>query len=254
MCRKPGYHRPNKAEFKIAAHHVPSGARVLEVGAGVGYFSTHLQNPDYTGLEFNADAVAEATSNGRHGLVADIHDFALKHPESFDVTCAFQVLEHVADPLGMISAMVAVTPPGGRIILATPNASAYISRCRDVLSAPPHHVTWWEDRTWVWVAGALDLLDLRLQHTPIDEMLGVWAQMIASDGVARQLGLALDPVVDESPLRKRIDQLAAPIARTILAGLTHRADLPEAGHTTVAVFTKPKPDQTSNREIFGAVR
>jgi len=62
--------------------------------------------------------------------------------------------------------------------------------------------------------------------------------MIASDGIARQLGFALDPVIDESPLRQRIDQFAEPVVRTILAGIAHRADAPEAGHTTVAVFTK----------------
>ena len=119
------------------------------------------------------------------------------------------------------------------------DAGAYISRCRDLLNVPPHHVTWWEDRTWHWVADAFGLTDVRLHHTPIDDMLGAWAQMVATDGIARQLGLALDPVVDETPLRQRIDQLAEPVVRTMLAGLTHRADVPEAGHTTVAIMTKP---------------
>src|SRR4029077_9183511 len=68
MSHRPGYHRANKAEFRIAAPHVPAGARVLEVGAGVGHFATHLQDVEYTGLEFNADAVAEAVSQGRHVL------------------------------------------------------------------------------------------------------------------------------------------------------------------------------------------
>jgi SAM-dependent methyltransferase len=252
MSRRPGYHRPNKAEFRIAAPYIPAGVRVLEVGAGVGHFTMHLKDVDYTGLEFNADAVAEAVSHRRNVCSRDVRDLVLEQFESFDVTCAFQVLEHVADPLGMIGAMVSLTRPGGRIILATPNAGAYISRCRDLLSSPPHHVTWWEDRTWGWVASQFGLIDLKIQHTPIDEMLGVWAQMIASDGVARQLGLTLDPVVDESPLRNRIDQLAAPIARTILAGITHKADVPEAGHTSVAVFTKP--EAATDRARSGAAR
>jgi SAM-dependent methyltransferase len=238
MARRPGYHRADKAEFRIAAPYITRGARVLEVGAGMGHFTTHLQDAAYLGLEFNSEAVSAAASRGIPVIRRDVCEIMREQPESFDVTCAFQVLEHVADPRAMIGAMVALTRPGGRIILATPNAGAYISRCRDLLNAPPHHITWWEDRTWHWVAGAYGLVDVQLHHTPIDDMLGAWAQMIASDGIARQLGLSLDPVIDETPLRHRIDQMAEPVARAILAGVTHRADIPTAGHTTVAVFTK----------------
>jgi SAM-dependent methyltransferase len=239
LSRRPGYYRANKAEFLIAAPHVPRGARVLEVGAGMGHFTSHLCEADYTGLEFNPDAIAAAQALGRRIWTRDVRDIMREQPECFDVTCAFQVLEHVPDPRGMIEALAALTRPGGRIILATPNGGAYINRCRDLLSVPPHHITWWEDPTWHWVAAEFGLAIAGLYHTPIDEMLGVWAHMVASDGLARQLGLALDPVVDETPLRQRIDQLAEPVARTILAGLRYRADIPEAGHTTVAVFTKP---------------
>lgn len=239
MARRPGYHRADKAEFRIAAGYVPSGARVVEVGAGIGHFTTHLRNVDYLGLEFNPDAVAQATALGIPVIAQNVFEITKEQPEGFDCTCAFQVLEHVADPLAMIGAMVTLTRPGGQMILATPNAGAYISRCRDLLNAPPHHITWWEDRTWHWVARSFGLADLKLHHTPIDDMLGAWAHMVASEGIARQLGLSLDPVIDESPLRQRIDLLAEPVARSIIAGITHRADAPEAGHTTVAVFTKP---------------
>jgi SAM-dependent methyltransferase len=246
MARRPGYHRADKAEFRIAAGYIPAGARVLEVGAGAGHFTTHLRNADYLGLEFNAEAVASAKVLGIPIVERDVCDIAAEIPESFDCTCAFQVLEHVADPLRMIAAMVELTRPGGKIIISTPNAGSYITRCRDLLNAPPHHVTWWEDRTWQWIACTFGLTDLRLHHTPIDEMIGAWAHMLASDGIARQLGFVIDPVVDETPLRQRIDLLAEPVARTIRAGITNRADAPEAGHTTVAIFTKQAGTDSGN--------
>lgn len=239
IARRHGYHRPDKAEFRIAADYIPSGARVLEVGAGIGHFVGHLRDVDYLGLEFNADAVAAAAVLNIRVIQRDVCDIMRERPESFDVTCAFQVLEHVSAPRAMIEAMIALTRPGGLIILATPNAESYVSRSRDLLNVPPHHLTWWEDRTWRWIAGTFGLVDLHLHHTPIDEMLGAWAQLVASEGIARQLGFELDPVVDESPLRERVDALAAPLACTLLAGLTRRTDCPAIGHTTVAVFTKP---------------
>ena len=239
LSHRPGYYRPNKAEYSITARYVPAGARVLEVGAGLGHFVGHLRDAEYLGTEFNPDAVAAAEELGRAVRLCDVHDLLPERQGYFDVTCAFQVLEHLPDPRRMIASLVALTRPGGRVIVSTPNAGAYISRCRDLLNAPPHHITWWEDQSWLWVARAFGLCDLELHHTPIDEMLPVWAQMIASNGIARQLNLSLDSVVDESPLRHRIDAMARPIAQTILAGIVNRLDIPEAGHSTVAVFTKP---------------
>src|SRR5258708_3827631 len=111
ICRRPGYYRADKVEFQIAARHIPPGSRVLEVGAGIGHFVGHLREADYLGLEFNTDAVATAAGLGRHVCTRDVHDIAREQRECFDVTCAFQVLEHVSDPSGMIAAMVALTRP-----------------------------------------------------------------------------------------------------------------------------------------------
>ncbi|MBV9249383.1 MAG: class I SAM-dependent methyltransferase [Acetobacteraceae bacterium] len=238
LAQRPGYYRPEKAEFRIAAPHIPRGARVCEVGGGVGHFSAFLDQPDYLGLEFNEAAVAQAAGHGIKMLRQDVCDLAREQAGAFDAVCAFQVLEHVADPLAILEAVVALVRPGGTIVLSTPNAHGYITRCRDLLNVPPHHVTWWEDGTWRWVASRFGLTLRALEHTPIDEMLGAWAQMVASDGVARLLGLALDPVVDETPQRARIDAMAAHAARIIAAGVRHRADAPAFGHTSIAVFTR----------------
>jgi SAM-dependent methyltransferase len=239
MAQRAGYHRPDKAEFRIASRFVPPAASVLEVGAGIGHFADHIPGHSYLGLEFNTDAVAAAEAIGRRVIACDARALALTMPGHFDVSCAFQVLEHVTDPRSLIEAMVALTRPGGRIILATPNAGSFISRSRDLLNLPPHHLTWWEDRTWHWVAEALGLVAVQIYHTPMTEMTIAWAQMVASQGVARQRGVVLDPVLDETPEREAIDRLAAPLAQILCAGITTAADLPEAGHTSVAIFTKP---------------
>jgi SAM-dependent methyltransferase len=239
MAQHPAYHRQDKAEFHIAARHVPHDAAVLEIGAGIGHFATHIPGRDYLGLEFNGDAVEAAAAIGRRVIACDAASLATSHPGHFGVTCAFQVLEHVSDPLTMIAAMVMLTRPGGTIILATPNAGSFISRSRDLLNLPPHHLTWWEDRTWHWVARAFGLDTVEIHHTPMSEMAGAWAQMVASNGIARRNGLILDPVLDETPARHEVDRLAAPLAQLICAGITTAADLPEAGHTSVAIFIKP---------------
>ncbi|WP_419730616.1 class I SAM-dependent methyltransferase [Lichenicola sp.] len=238
LARHPGYYPGERQEFALAAAHVPPGARVCEIGAGACSFPAHIPHADYVGLEFSKAAIEQARTRGITLLPEDVVDFARVRGEAFDVTCAFQVLEHVREPLAFIEAMAALTRPGGRIILSTPNAEAYIARSRDVLNVAPHHHTWWTDRCWSWVADRLGFARLELLHSSIDEVLMPWARMVAADGLANMLGLELHPVVDERPIRHRIDVLAEQTARTIVAGLRHRNDVPLLGHSTVAVFTR----------------
>jgi 2-polyprenyl-3-methyl-5-hydroxy-6-metoxy-1,4-benzoquinol methylase len=233
-----GYYPVDKQEFGFSKAYVPAGATICEVGAGFGHFRAHVGEAQYTGLEFNQTAIDSARERGITLLRRDVRDLAAAAPDSFDVTCAFQVVEHVAEPLAFIAAMVELTRPGGKIILSTPNGDGYITRCRELLNAPPHHYTWWEDKTWAWVREKFGLAELKLHHTLIDEVAGAWAQMVAADGMAKLLGFELDPVVDETPLRRRIDVLAAPTAKIIVSGLKHRNDVPPIGHTTVAVFSR----------------
>lgn len=238
LARHPGYYPGERQEFALAAAHVPAGARVCEIGAGACSFRPHIAHAQHVGLEFNQAAIDQARQRGITLLREDVADHASDHPGAYDVVCAFQVLEHVPDPLAFVESMAALTRPGGRIILSTPNANAYIARSRDVLNIAPHHHTWWTDQSWHWVRQRLGFAALQLEHTGIDEVLMPWARMVAADGLARSLGLELHPVLDERPLRHRIDLLAEPTARIIAAGVRDRADAPTLGHSTVAVFTR----------------
>ncbi len=238
IAHVPGYYMADKAEFRIARDHIPPGAKVCEVGAGLGLFRAHIPHADYIGLEFSEAALQHAAANGILLLRRDVEGFAAEHPGAYDVACAFQVLEHVADPLSFIAALVKLTKPGGKILLSTPNGESYIHRTRDVRNVPPHHVTWWEDRTWAWIMQRFSLSRLQIHHTPATETLMDWARMIAREGLLKLLGLELRPVVDETPLRRRIDALSEQTAMIIISGVRHQLDIPPVGHTTVAVFSR----------------
>lgn len=237
-AKQQNYYPANKQEFLISKAAVFDGARICEIGAGMGHFVQHIPTAKYVGLELSGAAVEGGRALGRNLLREDVYDFANHNVEAFDATCAFQVLEHVANPLRFLEAAASMTKAGGKIIVSTPNGEGYIARSRDLLNLPPHHYTWWEDRTWYWVKEKLGFSGLDLRHTMIDENLYSWAQMVASDGLARLLGLELHPIMDETPLRRRIDAMSEMTTKIILAGVRHRNDAPPVGHTTVAIFTK----------------
>jgi len=238
LSRAPQYYPTDKQEFQVGRGEIAPGQSVCEVGAGRGHFRAHVPEARYVGLEFNSDAIAYGMARGIDLRHEDVVALADREPGSFDVTCSFQVIEHVEDPLGFARAMATLTRRGGKVILSAPNGDGYMSRCRDLLNAPPHHFTWWGDKTWKWLGAKLGLELVKLHHTRIDDVLLAWARMVASDGMAKMFDVELNPVVDETPQRQRIDELIEPTARIMVAGLRFRNDIPPVGHTTVAVFTR----------------
>jgi SAM-dependent methyltransferase len=88
---------------------VPAGSRLLDVGCGIGSDGLALLEGGYD-VEF-ADFDNPSTRYlrwrlDRRGLAAPVHDLDSDGlPSGFDLAYAFDVLEHVDDPLGLLAAM-----------------------------------------------------------------------------------------------------------------------------------------------------
>ena len=88
---------------------VPPGARLLDVGCGIGSDGLALLEAGYR-VEF-ADFDNPSTRYlrwrlERRGLDAPVHDLdAGPLPEGFDLAYAFDVLEHVDDPFGLLATL-----------------------------------------------------------------------------------------------------------------------------------------------------
>jgi SAM-dependent methyltransferase len=110
-----------------------AGERILDVGSGLGQFTRAMARAARRGayvlgieqsLEQLAEAGESARANREEGLVefrqGDALALALRDNEwaNFDVAHARFLLEHVSDPLAVVSAMVRAVRHGGRIVLA----------------------------------------------------------------------------------------------------------------------------------------
>jgi SAM-dependent methyltransferase len=138
--RKVWSHDAVRNEFDRAAARIRPGDRVLDVGCGDASFQTLVPLARYVGLDPSAS-----------GAVAGVSDQALSehlndHADSYDAVCAFQVLEHVADPRQMFLDMVRAAKPGGLVIVSVPHVPSAMTRIPNFLiNAPPHHLTWWTE-------------------------------------------------------------------------------------------------------------
>lgn len=82
--------------------------RILEVGCGKAAFAKYLpENAQYVGLELSTQAKQMAQSQGIHIENITIEEFAKTHQDEFDISCSFQVLEHVSNPYEFLRAQIA---------------------------------------------------------------------------------------------------------------------------------------------------
>jgi SAM-dependent methyltransferase len=129
-----------RREFVEAARLVKPGDRVLDVGCGFGPFSLSVPQAHYTGLD------PHFAGQNDDGDVRDelLRDHLVQNAGSYDMVCAFQVLEHVREPVPLLAEMVQAARPGGLVIVSTPHVPSAMTRIPNYLiNAPPHHLTWW---------------------------------------------------------------------------------------------------------------
>ena len=117
------------------------GARVLEVGAGIGNLTTELLPRDlYVASDVNPHYLAylRNLALGKPYLEIeriDVEDGAwlARWQGSFDTVVCLNVIEHVRQPLAAMRHMRAALRPGGRLVLYVPQGPWLYSRLDEVL-------------------------------------------------------------------------------------------------------------------------
>lgn len=165
------YYMPRKWEHDVAVKDLQECERVLEVGCGRGAFVERLskeENINAEGIELNSQAINDAKAKGINVHQSDLHELAKEQQENYDAVCSFQVLEHVPDPFSFIEGQLKLIKPGGKLIIAVPNAESFIKHCKNnLLDQPPHHVTRWCKETFLFLESVLPLKVQHFQTEPL---------------------------------------------------------------------------------------
>lgn len=255
------YYFAQKHEYHYVKNFIAPDSRVLEVGCGKAAFAHFLPQQakqNYVGLEFSTKAKEMAARDGIAIENIAIEEFVKTHPESFDVACSFQVLEHVSNPYTFIKAQVQAlrsdfTGGGSSIIssstsnilsqtkhnatypllvIAIPSEESFIRYAvNGILNMPPHHVLRLSDKTLHAIADLFNLQILDIYHEQVQPehfefyKSTMWAKLFLPT-----------PLVDRSIFRKIINRLGY-FGRNFI-----KIPSNAYGHTVVAIYTlKNKP-------------
>jgi len=110
------------AKYADALAHAGRGARVLDVGCGVGQVVGRLTavGLEAHGVDVSAPNIEKARQSSERCQLYDGRQLPFPN-QHFAAVGALNVLEHVDEPEAFIAELVRVTAPGGRIVLSSPN-------------------------------------------------------------------------------------------------------------------------------------
>jgi SAM-dependent methyltransferase len=175
--------------------------RLYEVGAAAGHFLDEARHAGFevSGIEPAGPVAARARERFGVDVQAGFVEQAGIGPESFDVVCAWHVLEHLAEPRAALAKLHAALRPGGHLLLEVPNIESVYARRRGEAwfnLDPEHHVGHYARRS----------LQLVLERSGFD-VLGM--ETFPALGYVRP-GRALRPASVAVQLKELVDVRSVP--------------------------------------------
>ena len=125
--------------------------KVLEVGCDSGLFSMILKEKfdiELKAVEIVEEKIKTAKQRGINVQKTDIEKDKLPFNDNyFDMVIFAEVIEHLSNPLPILSEIKRVVKPTGTVIISTPNAVGFSARYSHLLGASPHHPPFLETKS-----------------------------------------------------------------------------------------------------------
>lgn len=143
-----GYYSPDRPENQRNAHFAAQKQfqNILDVGCGTGFAldAARARGLQTYGTEFNPQAAAEARSHGHIIFSESLESLQAQWSQAFDLISLNQLIEHVPDPVEIVTHCRALLKPKGVIAIAVPHSRG-ILRFHPWLESnwPPHHLSHW---------------------------------------------------------------------------------------------------------------
>jgi SAM-dependent methyltransferase len=132
---------------------LPRGLRVLDAGCGSGVHGAELfrlQGHRVVGVDLSEASIAKARTRLAEAYVADVTQperYPFYGRQYFDVVLFSDMLEHMSDPLDVLTRHYYLLAPGGQVLISIPNVAIWNVRLALLLGRFEYGDTGTLDRT-----------------------------------------------------------------------------------------------------------
>ncbi len=157
----------NRFYAMLARRYGRRGARLLEVGSGMGHLVGQLEDTFQTfGMDLNHWAVKQSKSVVNTSSLETASAQELPYADaSFNVVIIKHIVEHLPDPAQSLREIGRVTEPGGMLILATPNLGSLLKPWKGdkwIGYQDPTHISLKPPEEWLNLIRNADFSPLRV--------------------------------------------------------------------------------------------
>ena len=205
-------------------------------------FSEKIIAREYIGLEFSQKAQTWASQKNVKVLNESIEQHSLNHSEKYSIVCSFQVLEHIPEIYSFIEASIKCLKPGGLLIYSVPSADSFIASVKNnILNMPPHHISWWSDKSLQYIAHIFGLKVIDIHHEKLAEIHRRWyVSSILLKALENSIGYKSNNfLIDRSWLYRIMSRTSILGSRWLEKGFLDSRVLPN-GHSVTGIYQKPK--------------
>ncbi len=132
--------------MKVSGLVGPPLGRLIDVGPGSGEFLAQMRDLGWDVLGVEPDLAAARAATDAHGVEIVVGQFeeTKLSDDSVDVVTLNHVIEHLPDPIAVLSECRRVLKPGGKLVLLTPNTQSWghkrFGECWLPLEQPRHFI------------------------------------------------------------------------------------------------------------------
>jgi len=146
--------KPPNEIFETASSALRGGKKVLDVGCGDGYFALYVKEKfgRTYGAEIAQEAAHVAQKQGLFTTVMDLNSSLSYKDNTFDTVTCLDVIEHLLDPVSLLTEIYRVLMPDGQLVLTTPNIRYLRNLYKLIFKGKFPHTT---PDTFVWGGGHL---------------------------------------------------------------------------------------------------